>query len=56
MALKNGRMRPKTNTLIFNNTVKQTEYVAGESGGGNIILISGGLNSTNRRNTYLASV
>jgi len=56
MALKNGRMRPKTNTLIFNNTVKQTEYVAEESGGGNTILISGGLNSSDRRNIYLASV
>ena len=56
MSLKNGRMRPKTNTLIFNNTVKQTEYVAGESGGGNTILISGGLNSSDRRNKYLASI
>ena len=56
MALKNGRMRPKTNTLIFNNTVKQTEYVAEESGGGNTILISGGLNSSDRRNKYLASI
>jgi len=56
MALQNGRKQPKTNTLIFNNTVTQTKYVADPSsnGGGNIILFAGSVNSN--RNKYLSTL
>ena len=56
MALQNGRRKPKTNTLIFNNTVKQTEYIAEPSSGGSTIIVAGGLNSSDRRNKYLSTL
>jgi len=56
MALQNGRKQPKTNTLIFNNTVKQTEYIAEPSSGGSTIIVAGGLNSSDRRNKYLSTL
>jgi muramidase (phage lysozyme) len=56
MALQNGKRKPKTNTLIFNNTVKQTEYIAEPSSGGSTIIVAGGLNSSDRRNKYLSTL
>lgn len=55
MALQNAKPKPRTNTLILNNTVKQTEYVGGESNGGSVIIVAG-VNSNNIKNKFLSSV
>ena len=56
MALQEGRRKPKTNTLIFNNKVVETRVISEPSSGGNTIVVAGGLNSSDRRNKYLSSI
>ena len=56
MALQEGRRKPKTNTLVFNNKVVETKVISEPSSGGNTILLAGGLNSNDRRNKYLSSI
>ena len=54
--LQQTRQRPGTNTLLYNNEVIKTVYMPSNSyGGGDVIILAGGVNS-GRRNRFLNSL
>jgi len=56
-ALQESRQKPKTNTILINNKVVETRTISEpSSGGGNIVLATSSVNSSDKRNKYLSSV